>query len=94
MWHNNAFARTGELLDPHTATGFYAAETARADQTTPMITLATAHPAKFEDAIVKAGFDGAALPPSMADLLEREEQYAVLPAELSAVQAYVAEHRH
>ncbi|MCM2131643.1 threonine synthase [Larsenimonas rhizosphaerae] len=90
----DAFARTGELLDPHTATGFYAAEKARADQTTPMITLATAHPAKFEDAIVKAGFDGAALPPSMADLLEREEQYAVLPAELSAVQAYVAEHRH
>ena len=89
-----AFEHTGELLDPHTATGYRAAQRARADEITPMITLATAHPAKFEDAVVKAGFEGAPLPENMHDLMAREERYDVLPAELKAVQAYVAEHRH
>ncbi|MES1930340.1 threonine synthase [Salinisphaera dokdonensis CL-ES53] len=89
-----AFEHTGELLDPHTATGYRAAQRARSDATTPMITLATAHPAKFEDAVVKAGFEGAPLPENMHDLMTREERYDVLPAELAAVQRYVAEHRH
>lgn len=89
-----AFEHTGELLDPHTATGYRAAIRARSDHTTPMITLATAHPAKFEDAVVRAGFAGAPLPENMQDLMQREERYDVLPAELAAVQQYVAEHRH
>ncbi len=88
-----AHKRTGEMLDPHTATGYRAAERARADHSTPMITLATAHPAKFAEAVVKAGFPGVPLPPHMEDLIEREERYTVLPAELAAVQRYVAEHR-
>ncbi|MGQ7261111.1 threonine synthase [Vreelandella sp. V005] len=88
-----AHKRTGEMLDPHTATGYRAAERARIDQSTPMITLATAHPAKFAEAVVKAGFPGVPLPPHMEDLIEREERYTVLPAELAAVQQYVAEHR-
>ncbi|MDR5897798.1 threonine synthase [Halomonas vilamensis] len=88
-----AHHRTGEILDPHTATGYRAAERARADQSTPVITLATAHPAKFAEAVVKAGFPGVSLPPHMDDLLEREERYSVLPSELSAVQQFVAEHR-
>ncbi|RBI68493.1 threonine synthase [Vreelandella sulfidaeris] len=89
----DAHKRTGEMLDPHTATGYRAAERARADQSTPMITLATAHPAKFAEAVVKAGFPGVPLPPHMEDLIEREERYTVLPAELAAVQQYVAENR-
>ncbi|CAM4214791.1 threonine synthase [Vreelandella rituensis] len=88
-----AHHRTGELLDPHTATGYRAAERARADQSTPVITLATAHPAKFAEAVVKAGFTGVPLPPHMEDLLEREERYTVLPADLAAVQRFVAENR-
>lgn len=88
-----AHRRTGEVLDPHTATGYRAAERARADAATPVITLATAHPAKFADAVIQAGFDGVALPPHMSDLLEREERYSVLPAELDAVQRFVAEQR-
>ena len=70
-----------------------AAEQARADTVTPMITLATAHPAKFAEAVVRAGFSGVPLPPHMDDLLEREERYSVLPAELKAVQAFVADNR-
>lgn len=89
----DAHHRTKELLDPHTATGYRAAERVRADAATPMITLATAHPAKFAEAVVKAGFAGVPLPAHMDDLLEREERYSVLPAELEAVQAFVAEHR-
>jgi len=88
-----AHKRTGEMLDPHTATGYRAAERARADQSTPMITLATAHPAKFAEAVVKAGFLGVPLPPHMEDLIEREERYTVLPAELAAVQQFVVENR-
>lgn len=88
----DAFKRTGELLDPHTATGYLAAEKCATDSSTPVITLATAHPAKFEEAIIKAGFtEGAALPEHMQDLLEREERYTVLPADLKAVQAHLAQ---
>ncbi|WP_353981166.1 threonine synthase [Salinicola endophyticus] len=88
-----AHQRTKELLDPHTATGYRAVERVRADRATPMITLATAHPAKFAEAVVKAGFTGAPLPPHMDGLLEREERYTVLPAELAAVQRFVADNR-
>jgi threonine synthase len=88
-----AHHRTQEILDHHTATGYRAAERERRDASTPMITLATAHPAKFAEAVVKAGFPGVPLPPHMDDLLEREERYEVLPARLEAVQAFVAEHR-
>ncbi|RCV89111.1 threonine synthase [Billgrantia montanilacus] len=88
-----AHHRTKEILDPHTATGYRAAERARADAQTPMITLATAHPAKFAEAVVKAGFPGVPLPPHMDDLLEREERYTVLPAELAEVQKFVVENR-
>ncbi|WP_163648300.1 threonine synthase [Modicisalibacter sp. 'Wilcox'] len=88
-----AHHRTKEILDPHTATGYRAAEVCRGDASVPMITLATAHPAKFADAVVKAGFPGVPLPSHMDDLLEREERYSVLPAELDAVQRFVADHR-
>lgn len=88
-----AHQRTHEILDPHTATGYRAAEEQRGDKTVPMVTLATAHPAKFAEAVVKAGFPGVPLPPHMDDLLEREERYAVLPADLAAVQQFVAENR-
>ena len=88
-----AHQRTKELLDPHTATGYRAAERVRADAATPMITLATAHPAKFAEAVVEAGFSGVPLPAHMDGLLEREERYTVLPAELAAVQQFVAENR-
>ena len=88
-----AHARTKELLDPHTATGYRAAERVRADEVTPVITLATAHPAKFADAVIKAGIDEVPLPSHMDGLLEREERYQVLPADLEAVQAFVAAQR-
>src|SRR3546814_1255721 len=62
---------TGELIDPHTAVGVAAARRERGDLGTPMVTLATAHPAKFPDAVKKATGIHPDLPQRMADLFKR-----------------------
>lgn len=88
------FEETEYLLDPHTAIGVEAARVCRRDRTIPMVTLATAHPVKFPEAIAQSGVDALPkLPHHMADLFEREERYEVLPSELSAIQGYVKSHR-
>lgn len=80
------------LLDPHTAIGVQAARNCRKDLSVPMVCLATAHPAKFPEAIEKAGIECAlTLPPHMADLMSREERYEVLPNDLKALQGYIAD---
>jgi threonine synthase len=80
------------LLDPHSAIGVRAALESALAPEVPVITLATAHPAKFPDAIRTAGLDQeAALPLHLRDLFEREERFAVLPNDLSAVQAFMAD---
>ncbi|MBP0444829.1 threonine synthase [Roseomonas sp. SSH11] len=83
----------GYLADPHTAAGT-AASLAHApdEKATPIIIAATAHPAKFPDAVEQATGTRPALPPHMADLYEREERFTVLPNELSAVQSAVRAH--
>jgi threonine synthase len=79
------------LLDPHSAIGVAAALAAGLPPEVPVITLATAHPAKFPDAIRSAGLDQAvSLPLHLKDLFERPERFAVLPNSLAAVQAYMA----
>jgi threonine synthase len=79
------------LLDPHSAIGMVAARSFDLAAGVPRITLATAHPAKFPAAIERA-LPGVkpALPPHLADLYRRHEQYSVLPADLAAVQAAMA----
>ena len=85
------FEASDYLLDPHSAIGVKAARDLRCDQFTPMIMLATAHPAKFPEAIAKAGIDfEPVLPHHMLDLFEREERYTVQPNELAVVQAFMA----
>ncbi|MGA0807238.1 MAG: threonine synthase, partial [Pseudohongiellaceae bacterium] len=81
--------KTRFLLDPHTATGVKAAEVCDRDASIPMITLATAHPAKFAAAIERAGLPTPGLPPHMADLFQREERYTVVPNSLEAVKRYM-----
>ncbi|WP_207063659.1 threonine synthase [Motiliproteus sp. SC1-56] len=85
------FERTEELLDPHTAIGVKAAQVCRRDASTPMVALATAHPVKFPEPVVKAGCESPQLPHHLQDLFEREERFAVLPKDLAKVQAYIAE---
>ncbi|HIG67564.1 MAG TPA: threonine synthase [Porticoccaceae bacterium] len=80
------------LLDPHTAIGLAAARACRADLKTPMVTLATAHPAKFPDAVKQAGYPSdPELPSHMADLFERNETFTVLDNDLLAVQRFISE---
>jgi threonine synthase len=81
---------TGELLDPHTAIGLHAARTAGIDPAVPVVTLATAHPAKFGDAVERATGHRPALPARVGDLFEREERLAELPGDYAAVADYVA----
>ncbi|MCC7516443.1 MAG: threonine synthase [Pseudomonadales bacterium] len=81
------------LLDPHSAIGVEAARRCRASKDLPVITLATAHPAKFPDAVRKAGYpQDPPLPLHMQDLFTREERCAVLPKDLQAVQRFMAEY--
>ena len=87
----DVFEETGYLLDPHTAIGVKAARETRRNNNIPMITLGTAHPVKFEDAVKRAGFDMPALPHHLTDLMDREERLDVLPADLEAVHAFIAE---
>jgi threonine synthase len=84
------FSETGYLLDPHTAIGVKAAREVRRDKNIPMITLGTAHPVKFEEAAKKAGFEMPKLPHHLADLMEREERFTVLPADINDIHAFIA----
>ena len=79
---------TGLVIDPHTAVAVAVAEAAMAAPV-PMVTLATAHPAKFPDAVRAAIGREAALPPRLADLMERPERVTRLPADLPAVAAFI-----
>ena len=88
----SVFESTEYLLDPHTAIGLQAARKKRTSVNTPMVCLATAHPAKFPEAVKKAGQkDDPALPHHMSDLFEREEKYTVLNDSLSDVQQFIAD---
>jgi len=83
------YERTGVVIDPHTAVGVAAARAARRDHDVPMICLATAHPAKFPDAVEAAIGIRPELPEHLADLLDRPERYDTLPLDLATLQAYV-----
>jgi len=83
------FAETGFLIDPHTAIGVHAAQVCNKDRSIPMVTLATAHPVKFADAVQRAGLEFPALPLHMRDLFEREERYEVLDNNITAVTEFI-----
>ena len=92
-------ARSGMLIDPHTAVAIAAAraeiegmKTDRESKDTPMIALATAHPAKFPDAVMRATGIRPALPPALAEIMERRERVTVLPHDVGAVAAYLRAH--
>lgn len=79
----------GEILDPHTAVGFAAAQAANIDPAIPVVTLATAHPAKFRDAVERATGHRPALPGRIGGLFDREERYTRLPGDYDAVKAHI-----
>ncbi len=86
-----AHDEAGQVLDPHTAIGLHAARECALDADIPVVTLATAHPAKFRDAVERAIGQRPALPARVGDLFAREEAYDSLPGDYDAVRAYVTE---
>jgi threonine synthase len=87
-----AWENTGELLDPHTAIGLHAARAADLPRGIPVVTLATAHPAKFRDAVERATGRRPTLPSRIGDLFDREERLVDLAGDYAAVADYVAAH--
>jgi threonine synthase len=87
----SASERACMLIDPHTAIGLAAAREVGLPAEVPVVTLATAHPAKFRDAVERATGQRPLLPPRIAGLFERAERFESLPADLATIEAYVAE---
>jgi threonine synthase len=75
----------GLVVDPHTAVGLAAARACRRDSSIPMITLATADPAKFPDAVERATGARPPLPPFLAELFDRPEHVEAIPNDLDAL---------
>ncbi len=89
---SETYRRSGILVDPHTAVGLGAAAACRAadGDGVPMVTLATAHPAKFPDAVEQATGVRPVLPAHLVDLWERPERTTTLPNDLAKVQTFIA----
>jgi threonine synthase len=81
--------RSGTLLDPHTAVGLTAGRMRKVARETPLVALATAHPAKFPEAVERATGISPALPPALADLHERPERSERVAADADAVRRLV-----
>jgi threonine synthase len=84
-------AETGYLLDPHTAVGVNAGLQHR-EEGVPMICLATAHPAKFGEAVIRATGRPPVMPASLSGLDQLESRCEILPAEVEVVKKFIEEH--
>ncbi|MBA3446710.1 MAG: threonine synthase [Pseudaminobacter sp.] len=85
----NTLAASGYLLDPHTATAVHVGNLHTVDDV-PMIVLGTAHPAKFPSAVEEACGVAPALPEWLSGLMEREENFTVLPSDLKMMEDHVS----
>jgi threonine synthase len=81
------YRETGYLADPHTAVALKVA--GEHPQESPMITLATAHPAKFPDTVRRASGQSPILPERIGDLMRRKEKFETLPNDVVAVREYI-----
>jgi threonine synthase len=82
----------GYLIDPHTAIGVRASRALLARRPdTPVVALATAHPAKFPEAVAAATGHRPALPAHLADLMDRPERFTVIPNDRAAVERFIRE---
>ena len=88
---DSVLKQDGYLLDPHSAIGVKVARE-HADTATPMVVLATAHPAKFPDAVKDACGVSPALPAWLSDLMERKEHFTRLQNDLKVVEDHIRSH--
>ncbi len=80
--------RTGEIVDPHTAVGLSVARD-HLSAAHAVVSLATAHPAKFPQAVRAATGIAPALPPHLASIMQEREHFTVLPASLEEVKGWI-----
>ncbi len=85
-----AYDNAGQVIDPHTAIGLHAALGVEIDAQVPIVTLATAHPAKFRDAVERATGVRPALPARVGELFAREEAYTELPGDYEVIREFVS----
>jgi threonine synthase len=85
-----AWQECGELIDPHTAVGLAAARAADLPAHVPIVTLATAHAAKFPDAVERAAGIRPLLPQRASGLFDRAERFEIVAADLASVEAHIA----
>jgi threonine synthase len=87
------FRANDYILDPHTAVGVNAAHSEKRDSAeVPVVCLATAHPAKFGEAVQRAIGRRPALPPALAGLADKEARCEIMDAEVEKIQDYIAQH--
>jgi threonine synthase len=84
------YKETGELVDPHTAIGIAAGERAKLDPGLPVVSVATAHPAKFADAMERAVGFRPKLPERLAGMMDAPEHISELPNDIAAIGAFIA----
>jgi threonine synthase len=87
-----AHDHAGQIIDPHTAIALHAARAAGLPADIPVVTLATAHPAKFREAVERATGIRPTLPARVGNLFDREERFIVLPGDYAAVRDHVLGH--
>ncbi len=85
----NIHKTTGELLDPHSIIGVVAGRKGHTEPENVLVTLATAHPAKFPEVVTQATGITPDLPTHLADLFERKENFELLPNNLNKIRAYI-----
>ena len=81
--------KCGQIIDPHTGIALAAARASAGN--TPIVTLATAHPGKFRDAVERASGVRPVLPTRVQGIFDREERFTVLSADLGTIEAFIAE---
>jgi threonine synthase len=87
----DTYRRSGLLIDPHTAVAVAAAQREPAEAA-PIVALATAHPAKFPDAVERATGVRPSPPPALAELADKRERVTVLPNDVAAIARFVRAH--
>jgi threonine synthase len=87
-----AWDHCGQIIDPHTAIALHAAREGGIAADIPVVTLATAHPAKFREAVERATGIRPSLPARVGNLFDREERFISLPGDYAAVRDHVLTH--
>jgi len=87
-----AWDHCGQIIDPHTAIALHAARERGIAADIPVVTLATAHPAKFREAVERATGIRPSLPARVGNLFDREERFISLPGDYAAVRDHVLTH--